>query len=64
MDHRSQEIGQRLAAADYVAALSADLAEIARSNGLDTLGFLLEMARLEAQNAIRAINGTCGNAQM
>jgi hypothetical protein len=57
MGHYSQEIGERLAAADYVAALSADLAEIARSSGLDTLGFILDMARLEAESAIRAVNG-------
>jgi hypothetical protein len=31
--------------------LSADLAALARTNGLDTLGYLLEMARLEAENA-------------
>jgi hypothetical protein len=57
MGHHPQDIGERIAAADYVAALSADLAEIARSNGLDTLGFILDMARLEAENAIRAVNG-------
>ena len=47
----------RTAAANYVAALSGDLALIARSHGLDTLGFLLDMARLEAENATRASNG-------
>ena len=45
------------AAANYVAALSGDLASIARSHGLDTLGYLLDMARLEAENATRASNG-------
>jgi len=36
----------------YVAALSADLAAMARS-GLDTLGYLLEIVRLEAENIYR-----------
>ncbi len=37
--------------ARYIEALSADLAEMARRHGLDTLGYLLDMARLEAENA-------------
>lgn len=47
----------RTAAAIYVAALSGDLALIARSHGLDTLGYLLDMARLEAENLTRPPNG-------
>jgi hypothetical protein len=39
--------------ANYVATLTADLASIARQNGLDTLGYILDMARLEAENSIR-----------
>jgi hypothetical protein len=35
-------------AADYIASLSAELAQIARHHGLDGLGFILDMARLEA----------------
>ena len=50
-------IGDREAAAVYVAELSRDLAIIARTHGLDALGYILEMARLEAENAIRAANG-------
>jgi hypothetical protein len=38
-------------AASYVAELTADLARIARRHGLDTLGYILDMARLEAQSA-------------
>jgi hypothetical protein len=45
------------AAAAYVAELSADLATIARRHGLDTLGYILDMARLEAENATRHVNG-------
>ena len=49
--------GDREAAAEYVAELTRDLAAIARSHGLDALGYILEMARLEAQSATRNING-------
>ena len=36
------------AAALYIGSLALELAKIARRNGLDALGFILEMARLEA----------------
>jgi hypothetical protein len=36
-------------AAAYVADLTSDLARIARGHGLDVLGHILEMARLEAR---------------
>ena len=39
-------------AAQYIASLAQELAEIARRNGLDTLSHLLEMARLEADQLI------------
>lgn len=39
----------RLAAADYIADLSGSLASLARLHGLETLSYMLEMARLEAQ---------------
>ena len=42
--------GDQAAVAAYVAALSADLAVIARRHNLGTLGYLLDMARLEAEN--------------
>lgn len=41
----------RRSAAAYVATLSSDLATIARRHGLDTLGFILEMASQEAEQA-------------
>ena len=47
------ELQERAASADYIAAMTADLAAIARSHSLDTLGYVLEMARLEAQNVSR-----------
>jgi hypothetical protein len=37
-------------AAHYIAAIAGELAKIARRNGLDTLGTILEMARLEADH--------------
>jgi hypothetical protein len=45
--------GDRTAVAAYVATLTADLCQMARHTGLDTLGYLLEMARLEAENLAR-----------
>lgn len=54
----SGELG-RAAVASYVASLSNDLAAMARRTGLDTLGFLLEMVRLEAESLIRH-NGSNG----
>jgi hypothetical protein len=47
------ESGDRTAAAKYVAVLSADLAAIARRYGLETLGYILDMAQLEAENESR-----------
>jgi hypothetical protein len=47
----------RVAAAAYVAELSADLATIARRHGLVALGYILDMAKLEAENATRHVNG-------
>ena len=47
----------RAAAANYVAELSAELANLARQHGLDALGYILDMARLEAENATRHVNG-------
>jgi hypothetical protein len=43
--------GDPASVAHYVASLSADLASLARANGFDTLGYLLDMARLEAEAA-------------
>jgi len=49
----------RSAVASYVATLSADLATMARRTGLDALGYLLEMVRLEAESTSRH-NGSNG----
>lgn len=47
----------RTAAANYVAELSAELAVLARRHGLDALGYILDMARLEAEDVSRHVNG-------
>jgi hypothetical protein len=47
------ESGNPTVVANYVATMSADLATMARRSGLDTLGYLLEMVRLEAENVTR-----------
>jgi hypothetical protein len=53
----AQDLSGREAAAAYIAALSGDLAVIARSHGLHTLGYLLDMAKLEADNVSRGVDG-------
>jgi hypothetical protein len=50
----------RTAVASYVATLSADLATLSRRTGLDTLGYLLEMVRLEAESVTRHSLGSNG----
>ncbi len=40
-------------AAEYIATLAQELAQLARRNGLDTLSYILEMARLEADQAAK-----------
>jgi hypothetical protein len=43
--------------AAYVAEMTGELALIARRHGFDALGFLLEMARLEAEHVTRPADG-------
>ncbi|MBX6424790.1 MAG: hypothetical protein IRZ09_02530 [Variibacter sp.] len=45
--------GTSLEVAAYVADMTADLARIARGHGLDVLGYLLDMVRLEARSILR-----------
>ena len=44
--------------ANYVAALASELSTLARRHGFDALGFILEMARIEAENAAHKENGS------
>ena len=41
-------------AAAYMADMAASLATMARRHRLGTLGYLFDMARLEAENAVKA----------
>ena len=59
MAEPKDETSGQSAVASYVASLSSDLAGMARRTGLDTLGYLLEMVRLEAESQIRQ-SGTNG----
>jgi hypothetical protein len=52
--HVPGDVGSPEAVASYVATISGDLATIARRTGLDTLGYLLEMVRLEAESVARS----------
>lgn len=54
------DYGARTQVANYVATMSGDLANMARRNGLDTIGYLLEMVRLEAENETRHSQNGCG----
>lgn len=51
-DNHDEPNGQT-AVASYVASISNDLAAMSRRTGLDTLGYLLEMVRLEAESLTR-----------
>ena len=51
---------ERTEAAAYIATLSAELAVIARKNGMSTLGYLQDMAKLEAEQVVR-LNGGQGH---
>jgi len=53
----STDAEERAATAAYIATMTGDLAEMARRHGLDALGYLLDMARLEAQTQPRLTKG-------
>ena len=57
MEMQFPDNGDREAAAAYVAELSAGLALLARRHGFEALSYILDMARLEAENATRHSNG-------
>lgn len=63
MPEARSEQGSQTAVASYVATLSGDLASLARRNGLDTLGYLLEMVRLEAETMTRHNGSGNGNGR-
>jgi hypothetical protein len=45
------------AAADYIATITDELTRLARSHGLDSLAYILEMAHLEAEQIAKGSNG-------
>ena len=53
----SSEHGSRTAVTSYVASMTADLANMSRRSGLETLSYLLEMVRLKAESASTQSNG-------
>ena len=53
----SDEDRYRAEAAAYIAELTGSLATMARKHDLAALGFILEMAQLEAENANRYVRG-------
>jgi hypothetical protein len=48
--HQNQPVSPESVAV-YIAALARELSQLARANGLDALGYILDMARLEANEA-------------
>jgi len=50
-------VADRAQVASYVAALTVELAAMARRQRLHTLGYLLDMARLEAEEAVQTPEG-------
>jgi hypothetical protein len=59
-DGTNAEPNEPAAVASYVAAMSAELSMLAHRHGFEALGFLLEMARLEAESAAHQLNGSGG----
>lgn len=55
-DQAPTPAAERTAAAAYIADLTAGLAQLARRNGFTTLGYLLDMAKLEAEN-VKGMDG-------
>ena len=47
--------GDRGAAATYLAAMTSDLAAIARRHDFEALAYILDMARLEAEGTVQRI---------
>jgi hypothetical protein len=48
--------GDRRAAATYLAAMTSDLAAIARRHDFEALAYILDMARLEAEGTVQRLS--------
>jgi hypothetical protein len=57
-DNEPEHVRSPTAAAQYIATLSEELARIARRNHLDTLAYILDMARLEAHQIANSSTDT------
>ena len=53
----TDEGDQKTQTAAYIASLTGELALMARQSGLSTLGYLLDMAKLEAEQTARLDSG-------
>jgi hypothetical protein len=42
----------------YIAALAGELGQLAKTNGFDALGYILDMARLEAEEVSKSTSET------
>jgi hypothetical protein len=51
------------ATAAYISTLTEELAQMARNRGLDSLGYILEMARMEADQIVKSADEGCDDAQ-
>jgi hypothetical protein len=52
-DRPAEDLDDPAVLAAYVASLTGDLARLCQRQGFDTLSYLLDMARLEAQTLAR-----------
>lgn len=57
MSEQAEEAAGRASVAGYVASMSNELSGMAWRAGLDTLGYLLDMVRLEAESLARHEDG-------
>jgi hypothetical protein len=62
MEIEQEPVESPSAAAHYIASLSGELAQIARSHGLECLGYILDMARLEADQIAKGSAESNGHA--
>lgn len=51
--HSATHNDRQESASEYLASMSGSLSEFARCNGYETLGYLFELAKLEAENLQR-----------
>jgi hypothetical protein len=52
--------GDRLEAAEFIGSSVEEFAQLARRHSLETLAYLLDMARLEADETVRQCHGRQG----